>query len=73
MLVPSIFMGRNSITGIANPTVGQFYSLKRVVEEEKLKPVIDRIYTLEEIVKAHEYVGCEHKKGNVVIFVEQNC
>lgn len=31
------------------------------------KPVIDRIYSLVELSKAHEYVDAGHKKGNVVI------
>ena len=46
--------------------------LGELAEAGRLRPVIDRTFTLDEIVEAHRYVDTGRKKGNVVLGVAGN-
>jgi NADPH:quinone reductase-like Zn-dependent oxidoreductase len=58
-----------STSSSTEETVENLQFLKELIEAEKVKPVIDRTYSLDDIAKAHSYVDSGHKKGNVVITV----
>ena len=57
------------IGGVAGENVEDILFLKKLLEEGSLKPVIDKVYSLEQIVEAHSYVDSGKKKGNVVVTI----
>jgi len=61
---------KNVILEAAGGTLEDLAFLRKLIDRGKIKPVIDRIYSLEEICEAHRYVETGKKQGNVVISIE---
>jgi len=70
--VRSMFMSKKIVSGVIKETAEDMNFFKQLIENGTLKAVIDRIYTLKQIIDAHAYVDMGHKKGNVVIAINHN-
>jgi NADPH:quinone reductase-like Zn-dependent oxidoreductase len=58
-----------SVTGSPKEGINDLLHLKELIEAGKLKSVIDRNYSLEQIREAHAYVESFRKRGNVTVSV----
>ena len=71
-LVLSLFMRQHKSPYIAAPKNEDLVTLKELIENGKITPVIDKTYLLSETPEAFRYLDEEHARGKVVIIVAQN-
>ena len=69
-LVSPLMGSKKVIFPIPKDIKGSIALIKKLIEEQKFKTVIDRKYPLEQIVEAFRYVETGQKTGNVVISLE---
>ncbi|MBN1859746.1 NAD(P)-dependent alcohol dehydrogenase [Candidatus Bipolaricaulota bacterium] len=65
----SIVSGKTVIQGAARAATEDLASLRHLIEEGKLRTIIDRTFPLEQTADAHRYVETGQKIGNVIIIV----
>lgn len=73
--IKDILVKNGAYISVKSPTKEKLEDLLFLIEltkEGRVKPIIDRTYTLDQVAEAHRYVEKGHKKGNVVITVEHN-
>jgi len=58
------------IDGIAPERKEDIHFLAELMEKKKLKVVIDKEYSLDEIVEAHRHADTGHKVGNIVVNIQ---
>lgn len=59
--------GKKVVCGESSERAENLKFLTELIKSGKLKPVIDRVYKLEDIADAYSYAESGHKKGNIII------
>jgi NADPH:quinone reductase-like Zn-dependent oxidoreductase len=61
--------GRRVVAPVPRYSKENILHLKELLESGRYRPVIDRVYPLDQVVEATRYVETHHKTGNVVLTV----
>ena len=69
VIVNRLFFGRAFYYAFAEPSGEFLEEVREMVEKGEVKPLIDAVYTMDEIVDAHKHVEGGHTRGKVVITV----
>jgi NADPH:quinone reductase-like Zn-dependent oxidoreductase len=66
VMVP-LFSNKHVLFSFAGETEEELHTLKLMIEEGKIGPVVDKVFSMEEAVKPHYRVETEQRLGSVVI------
>jgi NADPH:quinone reductase-like Zn-dependent oxidoreductase len=71
-IIKPLFGNRKTMFPVPVDIKGSLSLVKKLIEQGRFKAVIDRSFTLEQIVDAYQYVETGEKTGNVVITVSKD-
>ena len=69
VIINRLFFGRAFYYAFAEPSGEVLAEVCDMVEKGEVKPLIDAVYTMDEIVDAHKHVEGGHTRGKVIITV----
>jgi NADPH:quinone reductase-like Zn-dependent oxidoreductase len=72
VLLSPLFGDKRPKMHLSNPNEKDINLLRELIETEKIKPVIEKTYSLEQIADAHRHVENGHTKGKVVVEVQKS-
>ncbi|MEH6571487.1 MAG: NAD(P)-dependent alcohol dehydrogenase [Halioglobus sp.] len=62
-----LFSNKTVTFTFAKETEEELLELKALVEEGKIKPIVDKVYPMEQVAQAHRRVEAEQRLGTIVI------
>ena len=71
-IIKPLFGNRKTMFPVPVDIKGSLSLVKKLIEQGRFKAVIDRSFTLQQIVDAYQYVETGEKTGNVVITVSKD-
>ena len=71
-VLTSKFTDKTAIFAFARETEEELLTLKEMIEEGEIKPIVDQIYSFEQAAEAHRRVETEKRLGTVVISAEKS-
>jgi NADPH:quinone reductase-like Zn-dependent oxidoreductase len=70
LMISSLIGRKKATTHLANPNDKDLDFLRGLVEEERVRPVIEKCYPLDQIVEAHRHGESGRTKGKVVLEIK---
>ena len=71
-VLTSIFTNKTAIFAFAEEKEEELLTLKKMIEEGRIKSIVDKIYSFEQAAEAHRRVETEQRLGPVVIAVKHS-
>ena len=70
LMIGSIVGSKKAKTHLAQPNDKDLDILRVLMEEEKIRPVIEKCFSINEIVNAHRHVESGRTKGKIILKIE---
>lgn len=72
VVIPVIFLKQLDILGTTMGTPDEFRDMLKFYEKHEIRPVVNKVFPLEDIKKAHEYMEQGNQFGKIVLEIPQD-